>query len=522
MRSVIQAADLFCGAGGTSTGLVHACRSIGRRVELLAVNHWQVAIESHRANHPEARHICARLEAIRPEEVVPGGRLDILVASPECTHHSIARGGRPVSDQLRASAWLILRWLESLLVDGLLLENVREFRDWGPVGMDGKPLKSRKGETYQAFLNALRSFGYTVEDRILNAADYGDATTRERLFILARRGKKKISWPEPTHGLPSLIGERQPYRTAREIIDWNLKGNSIFSRKKPLAPATMARIAAGLKKFGGKNAEPFLVMFYGTNNARSLDRPLATVTASGQHMALYQPFVLGQQSCAAPRSVDDPLPTIATKGAISLIEPFLMKYHGNHQGKNDGERRTHDVDEPIPTLDTSNRFALVEPFIVPFFGERDGQAPRCHSVDDPLPTVTSHGAGALVEPFLAVMKKSSTVRSVDEPVPTLTTIPHLALCEPFITKYYGAGVSKSVDAPLDTITTRDRFGLVEVTGKYQVDIRFRMLQPHELAAAMSLDGYQLSGTKADQVKQIGNAVPAKLAEALCRALLERK
>ena len=525
MRSVIHAADLFCGAGGTSTGLVHACRSIGRCVDLLAVNHWKIAIESHSANHPEARHICARLEAIRPEEAVPGGRVDILVASPECTHHSIARGGRPVSDQLRASAWLILRWLEALLVDGLLIENVREFRDWGPVGVNGRPIKSRKGETYQAFLNALRSFGYTAEDRILNAADYGDATTRQRLFILARKGRKSIHWPDPTHGEQGLMGERKPYRTAREIIDWSIKGESIFNRTKSLAPATMARIAVGLKKFGGRNAEPFLVMFYGTNKARSLDRPLTTVTASGQQMALCQPFVLGQQSCAAPRSVDDPLPTIATKGAISLIEPFLcevnhggdgdgsrsvdrplgtvttkngyglvepflMKYHGNHRGKNDGERRTHDINEPIPTLDTSNRFALVEPFIVPFFDERGGQAPRCHSVNDPLPAVTSHGAGALVEPFIA--------------------------------KHYGTGGTQSVDEPLDTITTRDRFGLVEVTGKYQIDIRFRMLQPHELAAAMSLDGYQLSGTKADQVKQIGNAVPARLAEALCRALLQGK
>ena len=446
MRSIVQAADLFCGAGGTSTGLVHACRSIGRRVELLAVNHWQVAIESHRANYPDARHICARLEAIRPEEVVPGGRLDILVASPECTHHSIARGGRPVSDQLRASAWLILRWLEALLVDSLLLENVREFRDWGPVGVNGRPIKSRKGETYQAFLNALRSFGYTVEDRILNAADYGDATTRQRLFILARKGRKSIHWPDPTHGEQDLMGERKPYRTAREIIDWSIRGESIFNRKKSLAPATMARIAAGLKKFGGRNAEPFLVMFYGTNNARSLDRPLATVTASGQHMALCQPFVLGQQSCATP---------------------------------------------------------------------------RFHSADNPLPTVTSHGGGA--EPFITIMKGKSKVRSVDRPVPTLTTKQSLYLCEPFITRYNGSGNgAKSVDQPLDTITTKDRFGLVEVTGKYQVDIRFRMLQPHELAAAMSLDGYQLSGTKADQVKQIGNAVPAKLAEALCRALLERK
>ncbi len=516
MRSIVHAADLFCGAGGTSTGLYNACREVGRTLDLLAVNHWPVAIESHRINHPGARHICARLESIRPEDAVPGGRLDIMVASPECTHHSIARGGRPVSDQLRASAWYLLRWVETLRVDSLLIENVREFRDWGPIGASGKPLKSRKGQTYQAFLNALRSLGYTVEYRVLNAADYGDATTRQRLFIMARKGRKPITWPEPTHGDPSLLGAREPYRTARQVIDWSIKSKSIFGRNKPLAPATMKRIEAGLRKFGGKNAEPFLVMFYKTNNSRSVDRPLPTVMTV-DHIGLCQPFVLGQQSCAAPRSVDDPLPTIATKGAISLIEPFIVAT--DHKGGNG--RYANGIDEPITTVTTKTRHALVEPFIVPFFGERDGQGARCHSVDRPLPTVTSHGAGALVEPFLTIMKGKSKTRGVDEPVPTLTTKPHLYLCEPFITRYNGSGCgAKSADEPLDTITTRDRFGLVEVSGRYQIDIRFRMLQPHELAAAMSLDGYELAGTKTDQVKQIGNAVPERLARALCRALLE--
>jgi DNA (cytosine-5)-methyltransferase 1 len=484
-RQVIEAADLFCGAGGTSTGLYNACHLLGRQVDLLAINHWPTAIESHEANHPDARHICERLEAVRPEEAVRSGHLDILVASPECTYHSNARGGLPVSDQLRASAWQIPRWLEALKVDNVLLENVKEFRKWGPVGSNGRPLKSREGQTYQAFLNALRSLNYTVEDRVLNAADYGDATSRERLFIQARKGRKAIVWPEPTHGEPGLFGDRQPHRTAREIIDWSLKGKSIFNRKKPLAPATLRRIATGLKKFGGKNAAPFLVMLYGTNDTRSIDRPMPTVTAGGQHIALCEPFVLQQQSGGAPRSVNQPLPTVATKGAISLVQPFLVKYHGNHKGKKDGEGRSHTVDKPVPTLDTSNRFGLVEPFVT-------------------------------------IMKGKSTAREIDSPLPTVTTQPHLYLCEPCIVKYYGTGSAQSVDEPLDTITTKDRFGLVEVVGKYQIDILFRMLQPHELAAAMSLDGYILTGTKDDQIKQIGNAVPVRLAQSLCLSLLQQR
>ena len=301
---ILKAADLFCGAGGTSSGLYHACNALDAKLDLVAINHWAVAVETHRVNHPNARHICATLECVDPRDAVPGGHLDILVASPECTHHSNARGGRPVSDQLRASAWHILRWAEILSIDNILMENVREFRDWGPVNRKGKIIKNRKGETFNAFINALRSLNYTVEHRILNAADYGDPTSRKRLFIAARKGNRTIVWPEQTHNETN-------YRTARDIIDWDLRGESIFNRKKRLSAATMARIAAGLRKYGGAHAEPFLVMLYGTNKTRSIDRPVPTITAGGNH--------------------------------IGVCEPFILQYHGNHPGDNDGERRTYDL-----------------------------------------------------------------------------------------------------------------------------------------------------------------------------------
>jgi DNA (cytosine-5)-methyltransferase 1 len=454
-----RAVDLFCGAGGTSTGLYNACMAMGKKVDLLAINHWQKAIDTHQANHPEARCLCAPLESIDPRVAVPSGHLDILVASPECTYHSNARGGKPINDQLRASAWHVLRWLELLKVDNVLIENVPCFQQWGPLGTNDRPLKNKKGETFQAFLSSLRSFGYTVEHRVLNAADYGDPTSRHRLFIIARRGNNKIDWPEVTHAGKTysamLLGdELKPYRNARDVIDWDLHGKSIFQRKKPLAKATLDRIAAGLRKYGGKNAEPFLVMLYGTGDVRSVDRPMPTITAGGGH--------------------------------IGLCEPFLVQYHGDHAGQNDGERRTHDVDQPLPTLDTSNRYGLCEPFI-------------------------------------AIMKGQSKTRDVDSPLPTITTNPHLYLCEPFLTKYYGCGKgAASINEPLDTITTKDRFGLVEpcTDGETVYDIRFRMLQPHELSAAMSFGkDYQFKGNKGDQIKQIGNAVPVRMAQALCAALL---
>jgi DNA (cytosine-5)-methyltransferase 1 len=515
---IIHAADLFCGAGGTSSGLYRAIDRAGDRLDLVAINHWTIAIDTHRANHPDARHICAPLEGLDPRKAVPSGWLDILVASPECTHHSIARGGRPVCDQLRASAWHILRWAELLKIDNILIENVREFQDWGPTDAAGKPIKSKKGDMYRAFLSALRSLNYNVEDRVLNAADYGDPTSRCRLFIMARRGGRAINWPVASHG----IGIKQAYRTAREIIDWDLPGISIFNRRKPLADRTIARIAAGIRKYGGENAQPFLTMLYGTNDVRSVDRPCPTITAGGQH--------------------------------IGLVQPFLIKYHGDHVGKNDGAERNCSLDLPIPTLDTSNRYGLVEPFIVPIDHASNGAsgarsvdeplgtitaenrfaicqpfvlqqqscgAPR--TVDEPLPTIATAGAIALVEPFITIMKgQSKTSSSIDEPVPTLTTNAHLYLCEPFLTQYNGKSKNQSVNEPLNTITTKERFALVEPSSSEcgVLDIRFRMLQPHELAAAMSFDsGYKFEGNKTETIKQIGNAVPVCTAEALCRSLL---
>lgn len=352
----IYAADLFCGAGGSSTGLARACAEADERLELLAVNHWEVAVETHARNHPWADHRCATLDSLEPRKAVPRGKLDLLIASPECTHHSIARGGRPVNDQSRASAWHVVRWAEALLPRVVLVENVREFRTWGPIGADGRPLPSRKGETFDAWCAALRSLGYRVESRILCAADYGDPTTRERLFVAAVRGRGPIRWPAPTHarnGAADLFGARRPWRTAREIIDWSLRGASIFDRKRPLVEATLRRIAEGLRRFGGTAAEPFLAVLRGTGTVRDLNRPVPALTAGGEHLGLVEPFILGQQSCSAPRVVSDPVPTVAAAGAISLVHPFLVRYQGTGGAES--------VADPVSTVTTRDRLGLVEP-----------------------------------------------------------------------------------------------------------------------------------------------------------------
>lgn len=519
----ITVADLFCGAGGLSTGLRQAGEQLGLVTNLLAVNHWETAIATHAANHPEAKHLCTGIENVEPRKAVPGGKLDLLIAAPSCTHHSRARGGKPINDQMRVSAWRIVEWCAELHVKHVLIENVEEMLTWGPLNTKGRPIQSRKGETFAAFAQALRSLGYTVEWRVLNAADYGDATTRRRLFIQARLGKKPIRWPEPTHApimktKPDANGElfdlrptRKAYRTAREIIDWSIPGESIFTRKRPLRTNTLNRIFRGLEKFAGI---PYLVKFFGGYHSQSLDEPLPTVTANYEHFGLAQPYIVIMRNNADAQSLDEPLRTLTTGGNFGLAQPFIVQLrHG---------QSAQSVDAPLSTITTKGaHHAVCEPFLIPFFGERERQKPRVHSVNAPLPTVTGQGAGALVQPFIIPTNHGQDERShdINRPMPTITSVDAWALIEPYLVKYNGTGRALRLDEPLDTITTKDRFGLVEPVGL--LDIRFRMLQPHELSAAMSFPKtYCFAGTRSDKVKQIGNAVAVGVAQALCKTILE--
>ena len=506
MTRTIHALDGFCGAGGTSSGLALACRDLGYEVDLLAINHWDVAVRTHSRNHPWARHLQSRIEAVRPRDAFPGGRLELLAASPECTHHSTARGGRPVSDQMRASAWHLIPWLEELTVESILIENVPEFTSWCRVGRNGRPVKAEKGSYFREFLRALRVHGYSVDWRIINSADYGDATSRRRLFIMARRGSRPIVWPRPIYSRGGKAPGTIRWRSARDIIDWSLQGQSIFSRKRPLAPRTLARIMEGLRRFGGDELQPFLVLMEHGGGTRSVDDPIPTVTtARGGTMGVAEPFTIGV--CGrnlSPKPVSDPIPTLTHRSTRWLIEhevqplakdddhlvnPFVVRtnFHPS-SGRLGAAPRS--VDDPLPTvLGASAGLGVVEPFLVPNFGERDGQVPRCQSVEDPLPSVTSHGAGAVVEPFL--------------------------------TAYYGTSTVSSIEAPVPTVTTKDRFGLVQpvIDGK-ALDIRFRMLEPRELAAAMGFpQGYEFTGNRTEIVRQIGNAVSVETARWLCLALL---
>ena len=479
VKKKIYVADLFCGGGGTSTGMINAFIRHGINYSLIGVNHWQIAIDTNRMNHPEGKHYCSPVENIKPREAVPGGRLNFLWASPECTNHSVAKGGRPKDDQSRATAWDVLKWAQELYIDRIYIENVKEFLDWGPLNVKGEPLKSKKGDTFRAYVATLEAMGYTVDWQIMNAADFGAPTSRRRLIIQAVRGRNKIIWPEPTHALtPDNLFGQQQYVPAREIIDWSIPGTSIFSRKKPLAEKTLARIEAGIRKYWGEWAEPFIVIMRGKSVVRDVDSPVPTISCSGAH--------------------------------LGLVEPVIVDM--SHPGE-ENDSRVYPVNKPLKTITCRNNMAVVEPIIIAT--GHTGSKNRSRSVNEPLSTVVTKAEHCLIEPLIIHQMTPGRTRTVEEPLPTITTANGHGLVRPFLVKYYGSGESvKGVDFPLDTLTTKERFALVDCD-VYQLDIRFRMLQPHELAAAMSFPkNYKFAGTKTDAVKQIGNAVPPRLAEAL--------
>jgi DNA (cytosine-5)-methyltransferase 1 len=521
-------ADLFCGAGGTSAGAVEAIAAMGKKPIVTAVNHWNVAIATHTANHPEARHLCTGIDSINPRELFKENELDMLWASPECTHHSVARGGKPINDQSRATAWCVVRWAEALRPPVILIENVPEFATWGPIGSNNRPLASRRGETFRAWLAALESLGYKTDYRLLCAADYGDPTTRTRLFIQAVRGRRKIVWPEATHSKEGDMFATRRWVAARECIDWDLEGGSIYERKKPLSDKTLARIEAGLRKFGLKG---FIVPQNSSNKARGVDSPVPTLTTTSRGVGLVEPFIVAWDHTSGGAGsgisgIGDPISTVVTKARHGLAEPFLVELRGT--GKKQVEGSAKSLDQPCSAVTTSGaHHALIEPFLVKTANgiSRGSEASRTKSLESPMPTVCGNrGDLALIEPHLLPQQSDGRLRPVSEPAPTVATAGAIALVEPFLVSFYGNGQPHDISDPAPTVTCKDRFGLVrpivEVDGnRYLLDIRFRMLQPHELALAQGFPKeYRFTGNKTDQVKQIGNAVPRRLARAIVGAV----
>jgi DNA (cytosine-5)-methyltransferase 1 len=435
--------DMFCGSGGESQGIDWSAKKAGVQIEMFAINHWERAIETHRANFPAAEHICRDVRDIDPSSLMDGRKIALLWASPACTHFSVARGGKPCDDQSRVTPFTVLDWLDKITVDRVIIENVPEFCSWGPLNeQTHRPIPEVKGETFKAFISMIRGLGYVVDWNVLNAADYGAPTTRRRLFIQAVRSGsgKSILWPEASHIQPgsALMERMTPWVPARDIIDWSLPTQIIDERSKPLAPNTMNRIFRGIEKYWGEYAKPFLV-----------------------------------------------------------------RYNG-------GVNRIHSVDDPLPVLDTSNRYGLVQPLIM-CIGQTSSKG-RTRSVNEPLATVVTKEEACLIEPLFIPQHSCGEVRPTTGPLSTIATKGAIGLVEPLIMEYYGQGVCHPVSRPLPVVPTKDRFALITPEN---IRIGFRMLKPHELAAAQSFPkDYVFTGNQREVVKQIGNAVCPKIAEAL--------
>lgn len=466
MREIVV--DNFAGGGGASTGIEIA---IGRSVDI-AINHDPAAIAMHRANHPTTKHYTEDVWKVDPVAACAGLPVALCWFSPDCKHHSKAKGGKPVSKHIRGLAWVAVRWAKKVHPRVIMLENVEEFMDWGRLDEHNRPDPRYKGETFRRFVRQLERQGYSVEYKLLRACDYGAPTIRRRFFLIARCDDKPICWPEPTHadpdGLEVQAGLKKPWVPVADVLDFSLPCPSIFATSeeiwreygvravRPLSEKTLRRIAHGIMKF----------------------------------------------------VVDNP-------------RPFLIQYHDST------EFRGQSTEKPLQTVDASNRYGLVSTFISKYYGGDNVAA----GVDKPLPTVTAIDHNALCAVAVTQFNNNSIGQEVTRPINTLTAqTNHFAEVCAFLVKYYGNGDNAvSCGLPAPTITAKDRMGLVTVHGQdYRiVDIGLRMLTPRELFDAqgfppdyiIDVDADGRAYPKSEQVARCGNAVCPPIPTALVRANL---
>ena len=534
--------DNFAGGGGASTGIELAT---GYSVDI-AINHDPEAIKMHKANHPNTKHYCENVWAVDPVKACNGHPVGLAWFSPDCKHFSKAKGGKPKDKNIRGLAWVACRWAGLVRPRVIMLENVEEFKTWGPLNRRHHPIKAKQGVTFQKFVGQLESLGYKVEHRELVAADYGAPTMRKRFFLIARCDGKPIVWPEPTHAPADSeavkAGLLKPYVGAYTQIDFSRPCPSIFDtseeiKKKygiravrPLAQKTMDRIARGLKKFVLENPEPFIIQCNhgGERRPNDIREPMPTIT--GKHgYGIVEPYMvqIGQTGFTKDRSKDirEPLTTIVSKNEHCLISPTLIQYHSETA---QGEVRGQGIDDPLMTVDGSNRYGLVTSFLHKYYD--GGYAGAGESLENPLPTVTAIDHNSVCAATLIQMNNHCDGRNIAEPIPTITAGDgHFGEVRAFLIKYYGDATGQDIEKPLDTVTTKDRFGLVTIEGvDYRiVDIGLRMLEPKELYGCQGFpDDYIIdhdyTGKKyprSEQVRRCGNAVCPPIPAALVKANL---
>lgn len=526
--------DSFAGGGGASLGIQWA---LGRSPDI-AINHDKEAIALHAANHPDSLHLAEDVWKVDPVEACGGRPVGLMWLSPDCKHFSKAKGGKPVSKKIRGLAWVAIRWAKAVKPRVIVLENVEEFQTWGPVIREtNRPCPERKGETFRAFVRRLERLGYDVQWREMRACDYGAPTIRKRLFLVARCDGQPIVWPKPTHGK----GRPKPWRTAAECIDWDIPCHSIFLTKdegrsvgvkRPLADATMRRIARGVVKFVINNPRPFIVGVggrQGQSPERSVDQPYQTITSKADSAIVVPSLVsLTHHGERPDLSVTDPFPTItgANRGGIGLVAPTLVQTgYGEREGQ---APRCLDIEKPLGTLVGGVKHALVAAFLAKHFTGVDGV-----QLTMPMPTVTTIDHNALVTAHIAKQYGTTTGSPIDEPVHTVTGGgTHHSLVQSFLTAYYGNEKDgRDLFDPMGSVVSKDRFALVTVDSVEYViaDIGMRMLVARELYRAQGFpDTYRIdilfNGkplTKTAQVRMVGNSVSPEQARALIESLFGR-
>lgn len=534
--------DNFAGGGGASTGIELAT---GYSVDI-AINHDPEAIKMHKANHPNTKHYCENVWAVDPVKACKGHPVALAWFSPDCKHFSKAKGGKPKDKNIRGLAWVACRWAGLVRPRVIMLENVEEFKTWGPLNRGHHPIKSKQGKTFERFVQQLTDLGYKVEFRELVAADYGAPTMRKRFFMIARCDGKPIVWPEPTHGPADSeavkAGLLKPYVGAYTQIDFSRPCPSIFDTSeeikekygiravRPLAKKTMDRIARGLKKFVLDNPEPFIIQCNhgGERRPNDIRDPMPTIT--GKHgYGIVEPYMvqIGQTGFTKDRSKDvrEPLTTIVSKNEHCLISPTLIQYHSE---TSKDVVRGQTIEDPIMTVDSSNRYGLVTSFLHKYYD--GGYKGAGESVENPLPTVTAWDHNSVVTANLIQMNNHCDGKDIRLPLPTITAGDgHFGEVRAFLIKYYGQGTGQDIEKPLDTVTAQDRFGLVTINGTdYQiVDIGLRMLEPRELYGCQGFpDDYIIDHDytgktypRSEQVRRCGNAVCPPIPAALVKANL---
>jgi DNA (cytosine-5)-methyltransferase 1 len=440
--------DNFAGGGGASTGIEAA---LGRAIDI-AINHDEEAIRMHEANHPATLHIRNNVWQVDPEEICAGRPVQLAWFSPDCKHFSKAKGGKPREKSIRDLAWVVVLWAQRVRPDVILLENVEEFRTWGPLDDEGFPIKERAGETFAKWCRSLRKAGYRLQFKELRACDYGAPTIRKRFFMIARSDGKPIVWPSRTHGKPDSpevkAGKRKPWRTAAEIIDWSIPCPSIFERKKPLAEKTLRRIAHGIMKFVVNNPSPFIVPICNTNWAGDRfypgDEPLRTITtAKGGEQALVMPHITKFRAGTVGHGADEPLHTVTANSYVkrpggaaplgvveALVSPVIVGCGGRR-----GQSGPAGPEQPYPTTTAKADACVAAAHLVHIGnGEREGQAPRAMDIEKPLGTVVAggvkhHAVTAFMHRYAAHIEQANggpnnenlAGRAADDPLSTVAT-----------------------------------------------------------------------------------------------------